>query len=380
MSLVQSRDFPAATKSTYLNSASVALMYHGAEQAAVSWQQDIAEFGTLNFDEAAEDRVFDQLHDAFAGLIGARAEDIAVASSATELIASLAWALVPATNKNFIAVDATFPSTAYPWWRVAQHAQCEMRWIRARDMYAEEADILRAIDKNTAVVALSHIEYGSGQRYDLAKIAEAAHAHGALLVVDATQSAGAVPIDVRQEPVDALIAGSYKWLCGPFGVGVMYVAPHLQNELAPGLVGWRSHKEIYDLRADRLDYPSGARRFEFSTMAYGSALGLTESVRYLHGLGIEHVRLHNLDLAGHLAESLRSFGAQLLWPKAERERTSIVSARFPGADSKAVVRRLGEAGIIVSPRRDFVRFSFHLYNSRDDVMRVNECLRTFLKA
>ena len=115
MSLVQSQDFPAAGKSTYLNSASVALMYGGAEQAAMIWQRDIAEFGTLNFDEVAEDRVFDELHTAFAELIGARAEDIAVASSATELIASLAWSMVPTRSMNIVAVDSTFPSTAYPW-------------------------------------------------------------------------------------------------------------------------------------------------------------------------------------------------------------------------------------------------------------------------
>lgn len=378
MSLTTSADFPAATKCTYLNSASVALMYRQAESAAAAWQKDIAEFGTLNFDEAAEDRVFDDLREAFAALIGARAQDIAVASSATELIASLAWALVPQRHQNIVGVDVTFPSTVYPWSRVAQHAQCEMRWVRARDMYVAEADLLRSIDHDTAVVSLSHVEYGNGQRYNLTRIAEAAHAHGALLVVDATQSAGAVPIDVRREPVDALIAGSYKWMCGPFGVGLLYLAPYLQTKLTPGLVGWRSHKDIYDLKADRLEYAPTARRFEFSTMAYGCALGLTESIRYIRALGVETIRAHNLALANRLIEVLRAQGAELVSPDAEDERTSIVSARFPGLDSREVVRRLGEANIIVSPRRDVVRFSLHLYNSEDDVSRVADALKSIV--
>src|SRR6185437_5392604 len=129
---------------------------------------------------------------------------------------------------------------------------CDLRWIRARGECVSQEEILAAIDADTAVVCLSHVEYGTGQRYDLGRIADAAHARNALLVVDATQSAGAVPIDVPTEPVDVLVTGSYTWLCGPFGVGLLYVAPHLQDSLDPVIVGWRSHEESYDLQATRL--------------------------------------------------------------------------------------------------------------------------------
>jgi cysteine desulfurase / selenocysteine lyase len=379
MSLVKPEHFPAASKSTYLNCASVALMYSGAERAAVEWQQDIAQFGTLNFDEVAEDRVFDDLRAAFAALIGARADDIAVASSATELIASLAWAVAPARGKNIVGVDVVFPSTMYPWSRVARHTGCEVRWVRANDALVAEADLIAAIDRDTAVVSISHVEYGSGQRYDLARIAAAAHEQGALLVVDATQSAGAIPIDLASEPVDALITGSYKWLCGPFGVGLMYLAPHLQNRLDPGLVGWRSHKDIYSLKADRVDYADSARRFEFSTMAYGCAIGLTESIRYLHRIGVANIRSHNLALADRLLEHLRRLGAHIVSPATGDERTSIVSARFPGLTQTAVVAALGAQRIIVAPRRDFVRMSLHLYNTTEDVERVADVLHGLAK-
>ena len=165
MSLARPEHFPAASKCTYLNSASVALMYKGAERAAAAWQADIAEFGTLHFDEGAEDRVFDDLRASFAELIGAQSTDIAVASSATELLASLAWAVAPAAGRNIVVADITFPSTAYPWLRVARHTRAELRWVRGRDAYAGPGDILEAIDSNTAVVCLSHVEYGSGQRH-----------------------------------------------------------------------------------------------------------------------------------------------------------------------------------------------------------------------
>lgn len=108
-------DFPAAAKLTYLNAASVALMPRSASDYAEAWQRDIAENGTQNFDEVAEDRVFDEVRAAFAKLIGATATDIAVASSASEFVASIAWAVMPPAGTRIVTTDIIFPSTAYPW-------------------------------------------------------------------------------------------------------------------------------------------------------------------------------------------------------------------------------------------------------------------------
>ena len=186
--------FPAVSKSTYLNAASIALMYKGASEAAVAWQRDLAQNGTLSFNEAAEQNIFSGLHDGFARLIGAHPGDIAVGSSFTELVASLAWAMMPARGENIVGVDVVFPSTIYPWLRVAHTTGCQIRLLPTTDYYADQEELVGLIDDNTAVVAISHVEFGSGQRYDLRRLSEVAHSHGALLVVDATQSAGAIPI------------------------------------------------------------------------------------------------------------------------------------------------------------------------------------------
>jgi selenocysteine lyase/cysteine desulfurase len=371
-------DFPAADKSTYLNTASVALMYRDAEKAINNWQKDLAEFGTINFNEKAEQEVFDDLHVVFARLVGAQPEDIAVASSATELLASLAWAIAPGRRSNIVSTDIVFPSTLYPWARVARYTNCEVRLLKGENGHADQEELIRLIDDDTAVVCISHVEYGSGQRYDLGRIVESAHTHNALLVVDATQSAGAIPINAPASKVDALVSGGYKWLCGPFGVAVMYLAPHLQMKLDPGLVGFRSHKDIWDLQADRLVYPDNASRFEFSTMAYGCAIGLTQSIRYLLRVGVENILAHNLKLADLLIQGLEEMKAEIISPGNDEERTSIVSARFPGRHSYEIAQGLGEAGIVVSQRRDFVRFSPHLYNGTDDISRALEKLGQIL--
>ena len=366
--------FPAIAKSTYLNAASIALMYKGASEAAVAWQRDLAQNGTLSFDEAAEQNVFSSLHEMFASLIGANPRDIAVGSSFTELVASLAWAMMPGSGENIVGVDVVFPSTIYPWLRVAHTTGCEIRLLGTADYYADPEELMGLIDDNTAVVAISHVEFGSGQRYNLQSLAEAAHSHGALLVVDATQSAGAIPIDVSCDGVDILVAAGYKWLCGPFGAAVMYVAPHLQTRFEPGLAGFRSHQDMWDLRADRIQYRDDAGRFEFGTMAYGCALGLAKAIEFILNLGADAVFAHDMKLRARLVEGLEQRGAQLLGPSNEKERSPILSALFPGFSSHRIVDSLKEQGVIVSPRADFVRFSPHLYNGSDDIDHALEVL------
>ncbi len=373
--LVAPGDFPASHRSTYLNTASVCLVYAGAEKATNAWFSDLAEHGTSQFDEEAETAVFADLHAAAARLLNSRPTDIAAGSSATELIASIAWAIAPPQGTNIVAVEAVFPSTVYPWMRVARHTGAEMRWVGGGDAPVTDKDVIDAIDERTSVVALSHVEYRTGYRYDLGRLADAAHANDALLVVDASQSAGAIPIDVSSSGVDALIVGSYKWLCGPFGAAFMYLDPGLQATLEPGLVGFRSHRNMWELEAQRIEFADDATRFEYSTMAYGCAIGLATAIDYLLAVGLETIFEWNTNLADQLISGLDHLGADVISPRSGPERTSIVAARFVGTDVDGLVHALDEAGVVASARMGALRFSPHLYNTTDDISRALEVLR-----
>ena len=368
-------DFPAATERVYLNAASVALMPRPASDAVAAWYADLAEHGTLHFDEAAEDRVFDDLRAGFAGLIGARPQDAAVASSATELIQSLAWALSPKAGRTIVTTEVVFPTTAYPWARVARHSGASLRFVPAPGGVVDEDQLIAAIDDSTAVVSVCQVEYSTGQRYDLNRLADRARRAGAFLLIDASQSLGSIPFDVAETPVDAVVTTSYKWLCGPFGVGLLYLAPEWQALLDPGIVGWRTHVEMWDLRADRCVAHQDARRFQFSTMAYGCAVGLARSIDYLCAAGIPRVFAHTLALGDRLVAGLQELGWELVSPQHPNARSAIVSARMPGRSPEDVVHHLGRAGVVASARRDLVRFSPHLYNTSDDIERALEALR-----
>ena len=375
---ISAADFPASRTCTYLNSANVALMYRGASDAIIAWQQDVAANGSNNFDESAEEAVFAGLHDAGARLFSATADEICVGSSATELISSLAWAAMPPTGANIVSADIAFPTAVYPWARVAKHTGCEIRLAEAHRGYVDPGALMGLIDENTVVVSLSHVEYRSGQRYDLAAFAEAAHAHNAILVVDATQSAGAVPIDAPADGVDVVIAGGYKWLCGPFGAAIMYVSPQLCSSLEPGLVGFRSNADIWNIDATQIVYPGNASRFEFSTMAYGCAIGLTSAIEFLNHVGIESIFDHNQSLADALISGLMDRGVEVTSPRSPAERSAIVTAQFAGLDSSDVTERFKESDIRVACRQDVVRFSPHLYNEMVDIEAALSCVDAIL--
>jgi selenocysteine lyase/cysteine desulfurase len=365
--IVSEKDFPTANKFVYLNAANVALMYSGAEQIITEWTADVAQNGSNNFDDHAEENVFKDLHRAAAHLINATTDDIAAGSSATELLCSLAWAVSPEQDQNVVSTEIVFPSTVYPWQRVANSTGCEIRLAKEKNNFMHSDDIIALIDQKTAVVCISHVEYGNGQTFDLQLLAEAAEDHDALLVVDATQSAGAIPIDVQACPVDALISGAYKWLCGPFGAAFMYVAPHLAEKLEPGLVGFRSHKNMWDLDASRIDYPQAAKKFEFSTMAFGCAVGLTRTIDFLNGVGVENIFQYNRQLADILIMGLHSRDAVIISPLDDENRSSIVTAYFENIDSKKIITDLKAAQVFVSSRAGAIRFSPHLYNTAEDI-------------
>jgi selenocysteine lyase/cysteine desulfurase len=265
-----------------------------------------------------------------------------------------------------------FPSVTYPWHRIAEDTGCEVRLVSVLDD-PESFDVNKIadhVDRSTAVICISHIQYLTGHMLDLAELAALAHDNGAILIVDATQSAGQVPIDVTDSGVDVLISGSYKWLCSTFGAAVCYLSPRVLETFRPPFVGWRSTEHPYSLDARWLPLAATARRMEYSTMSYAAAIALGRAIRYIRGLSLGEVAEHNARLAAQLADGLTQRGARLLTPRDPHRRAGTVTARFPGRDGEAIAAELTRRAVIVSPRVGSTRFSMHFYNSSDDVDRA----------
>ena len=366
---------------TNLSYANVATTSPAAHKASMEWSEALARGGAAEFDGEAEKNGMMPLRRAVANLLSCKVEDVCVGSSATELLCSLAWAVSPPWGSNIVSTKASFPSTVYPWRRVAEANGAEIRLAEHdENLYTDPDEILGLIDDATSVVALSHVEYSNGQRYDLSKFAEVAHSVGALLVVDATQSMGMVPLDAASSGADAIVSSGYKWLRGTYGAAVAYISPAIRGGLNPGLLGFRSHVDIWDLRADRMELPDDASRFEYTTIHFGAALGLAAAVDEINEIGMQEVWRHDLALADSVIDGARRMGIEVASPLSNPERSAIVSLRLPdGISSEEISCRLqDDYSILVTSRAGLLRVSPHIDNTEQDVQALLEALGQLL--
>jgi selenocysteine lyase/cysteine desulfurase len=379
-SLAPRGDFPILEGVTYLNQASIGLIPSPVAERMGRFEREVAVNGTVSFDDEVEIAVFQNARAEAARLVGAHEDDVAILTSATEALNQLAWWLRPGTGSNVVSDDIEFPSVTYPWLRVSEQTGVEVRLVPAVEDPASLSleRIAGLVDDETAAICVSHVQYSTGLRLDLHELAALARAHDALLIVDATQSAGQVPIDVHNPEIDVVLASAYKWLCGPTGAAFCYVRPGIRETLRPAFVGWRGAVEPVAFDAREISLHPSMRRMEYSTVAYGAGLGLGHSAEYLMGFGIGRILAHNHRLAGVLAEGLEEFGAEILTPRDEEHRAGIVAARLPGHGAGDLAVRLAERGIYVASRFGSVRFSLHLYNDASDVARVLQALDDLL--
>jgi cysteine desulfurase/selenocysteine lyase len=379
-SLSPRSDFPVLEEVAYLNTGSIGLEPLPVQRAAEALGNQIAGRGTVGFDDEIEKRVGDVPRAAAARLLGARPDDVAVVTHATEALCQLAWWLRPGEGENVVSADLEFPSVTYPWLRLARDTGAEVRLAPAlRDPASFSLDTLAAaVDQRTAAICISHVQYATGHRLDPAGLVELARSVGATLVLDVTQSAGVVPLDAPALGADALVTSGYKWLCSAPGAGICFLRPELWERLDPPFVGWKSTEDAVAFDATTIPLARSARRLEYSTPAYAAGAALTAAVDYLLDLGVESVLEHDLALAAELRAGLDRLGAEILTPAEDDHRAGIVIARFAGREGPEVASALAEAGVIVSPRLGAVRFSCHHFNDSSDVEQALVALTKIL--
>jgi len=362
-------EYPNLEGVTYLNTASIGLVPSTVIGKAHYFEAEIARRGTAAMDEETEVAVFESARQAAASLLNAPIANIALTSSSTEALCQVAWWLQPRRGENVVSVEREFPSVVYPWYRIAEDTRMEVRLAPAPDDgSAVDLDgVLDLLDSGTKAICISHVQYFSGERMDLGRLSDAAHAHGALLIVDASQSAGQVPIDVQRSGIDVLIAGGYKFLCGTFGAAICYLSPRVLEGLRPPFVGWRSVMEPFNFDARYKTLAQSAKRLEFSTTAYAAAIALGAACDYIRDLEPAKIMESNSSLAARLIEGLEEYEVPVVTPKEPSARAGVVTARFPGYDGAQIASEFGERGVVVSSRGDATRFSFHFYNTTDDV-------------
>jgi selenocysteine lyase/cysteine desulfurase len=332
---------------------------------------------------------------AVARLINAHEDEIALTESTSHGL-SLAANAIPLEPGNRVLIsDLEFMEVAIPWLQKRRDG-IEVDVVPNRDGKARIEDFAERITPRTRVIAISSVQWTNGYRCDLAALSRLCCDRKIWLVVDAIQQLGAVPLDVRETPVDILVCGGHKWLNAPFGCGFLYISREALPNLRPPLAGYLSVEDPVGGWGEYFQTPttspvtdnayvSSARRFETGgTANYPGAIGLAASLNLVvQQLGQDNTAAHIRLLTDRLLSGLDNLPVTVVTPRELKNRSGIVT--FSAGTAKqnvALMNRLLEKKILVSVRYTSnvggVRVSCHFYNSTEDIDQLLSELKKLL--
>lgn len=358
------RLFPIFRERVYLNSCSQGALGRPVEAALADFTASWHEHG--NPWELWCERM-EELRAEFAGLINADPDEVAVTFSVSSAVGAVASALDWSERPRVVTSDFDFPTMGHVW--LAQRARgAEVAFARADGDRLPLDAFEEAVDGRTGLVATTHVCYRNGFKTDLRALAELAHDRGAMLLVDAFQSLGTEPLDVRALGIDFLVGGALKYLLGTPGVGFLYARRELTGRLRPTDTGWFAQANPFAYDVHHLDYAPDARRFQSGSPPVPAVYAALAGIRLLRGVGLARIGDHVRSLGAALVAGLGDRGLPVMTPTGDAARGPLVMMRCD--DVEALLAHLGGRGILCSTRDGALRASFHYYNTAEDVAAV----------
>jgi selenocysteine lyase/cysteine desulfurase len=327
-----------------------------------------------------------RLKQLFARLVNAEDfERIAVVPSVSYGMANVVKNVPAQRGQNIVLVEEIFPSNYYPWKRLCDDTGATLRIVEAppaapgRGAFWNER-LLEAIDNQTVAVTLPNVHWADGTRFDLEAVREKTKALGAFLIIDGTQSVGAMPFDVQALQPDALICAGYKWLLGPYGLGLAYYGERFDGG-APIEENWINRLDSENFEAlvrYQPEYQPKAHRYSMGENSQFIAVPmLSAAIELLLEWGVEHIQDYCRELAQPYLEEFSAMGCFVEHPGWRGGH--LLGVRLPeGVDWRAIKAKTEAADVFVSFRGNAVRISPHVYNENRDFERLMEAVRVCL--
>ena len=366
-------DFPIAERMTYFNNAFWHPLSSGAMGAVQSYLQRKATGSShVSYGPAGQ-----QVKAEFARLINAQPAAISfVPSTVTGENLVVAGLDIPRTKGNVVTDSLHYESSIYLYHSL-QAQGVDVRFVKPRDWRIEMADLEKAIDRNTKLIAISLVSYLNGFEHDLKAVCDLAHGHGAYVYADLVQAAGAVPIDVSASGVDFCSCGSHKWLMGDMGLGFLYVREDLLDTVirrtqygSRQISDYENHVFPYDVTPDGVatwkPVRGTAAHFEIGTISQTTVAALNYSLPYIQRLGVANIQAHTQSLTARLKNELPRLGFPCVTPA--EGKSPIVS--FVVKDPNVIAAKLEKANVDVKIDQHLMRLSPSVFNDQTDVDKL----------
>jgi kynureninase len=356
--------FPILAETTYLINHSLGAMPAAAEERVLEYAHVWKTRGIRAWGEGWWEMAL-TVGDQIGRLIGAPPGTVSMHQNVTIAEAVvLSCFRFDRPRRRIVYEEGNFPSVRYLYQAQAERGGADIV------VAADDEGVVEAIDDRTLLVPVTHVLYKTGEIQDVEAIVERAHDHGALVVLDAYQSVGTVPLDVTALGVDFAVGGSVKWLCGGPGAGWLYVRPDLASVLEPGLTGWQAHVRPFDFEPEQ-DYAEGAARFLTGTPNVPALYAATAGYDVIEEVGIDRIRERSVEQTTLLIELLEEAGFPVGSPSDPARRGGTVVVRPP--DFERVDAGLAARGILCDHRPDVgLRLGPHFFNTDDELRHTVE--------
>jgi selenocysteine lyase/cysteine desulfurase len=358
--------FPIFERLVYINSCSQGALSDSVRAAYDRYLADWDEHGAP-WEYWVEQ--LEAVRGSIARLVNADEDEIAVTTSVSAGVSALASGLRFGERRDKVVVsDFEFPTIGQIW-----HAQ-ERRGVRIEHVPAEAGGTIplerfeAAIDEQTALVAVTNVCFRNGSRLDVGAVTRLAHERGALVLVDAYQTVGSLPVDVRAIGCDFLVAGVLKYLLGSAGLGFLYCRRELVQGIEPTATGWFADRDIFEMDIHDYSPAPTARRFEAGTPPIPPIYAGIAGIELMQEIGIAETEAHVRELNAILHDGLMELGAKAVTPRAPEQSGALVCVA--SKDVNSLVAALAAEGIVTSSRDDNLRISAHCYNTAEDVAAV----------
>ena len=318
--------------------------------------------------------------DRFAQLINAPPSSIGVTTSVSAALVTMLSALDFSERPKVIASALDFPTLPDILLAHRQKGLIELDILPEQNGEIPFEAYERAVDGRTGLVCLSSASYATGALFPIQKVAELSRARGALCLVDAFQTMGALKLDVCQVKPDFVITGTLKYVLGTQGAALMYIAPELAPGLEPTAIGWMAAADPFGTNFDRLEYAAGAARFQGDTFGIASCYAADTALELLAEIGIDAIEQRVVWLTRRFINGLEEIGVRPNGPTTDGKVGPMVAVPVSGDAHEWQERLRHEEAIVTAARGNALRFAFHFYNDGSDVDAcldvVKRCLRS----
>jgi selenocysteine lyase/cysteine desulfurase len=364
------REFSVAGKYIYLDHAGIAPLSLRVKTAVENFLTESAEGGAFYYPELSHRVV--AIRGSCARILNADADEIAFVKNTSHGLSIVAGGLDWNEGDNVLVYEKEFPSNLYPWINL-QRIGVTVKVIPSREGRIVFKDIEQLIDARTRLLAISSVQFSNGFKIDLQKVGQLCKSKNILFCVDAIQSLGIIPMDVKTFNIDFLSADAHKWLLGPEGIGIFYCRRELAERITPSLIGWKSVQNEFDFAHPDFCLKTNALRFEEGSMNLMGIFGLGAALELLFEVGIVDIQNRILELGDVIIREADKRGYTVLTPRNRLDRGGniTVSGNF---DPSLMRDQLRDKGIMVNARGGGLRISPHFYNTEDEILTLFDVL------